>query len=339
MGIFRKAAHKLHIKGSGRHSTTGQLKHEYESEPISEEDAAVPRSEQSGNADPNHQPTSAQAQVQDAQRPEVQDKSKVGPARLDLEHAPKAPPWAKKGLDANTTYTLHSSDDDPSAAVQQQSSKGQASGYPAGDQSSVQQAQRDQRAASVVPDGATKQSPAEQSGGTVLQPGFIGSMLVLVWVFLTLIYIQLFKISLLGMILPFLLLGMPTGLGLSWLFFYQLGSKKKISAQVSMCHCAAHVLTLNSLGTVLKIAVRFVMHDNIHHAALHTVQHHVYHTQYVMMHVRMCCVSASLHQLSVCAAEHHTWAEGPCAAHWRCALLDQLPGKREGQGVTCRPVA
>jgi hypothetical protein len=241
MGIFRKAAHKLHIKGSsGRHSSTGHLKHDYESEPVTEEEAAVPKDDANGNADPNHLPTAAQAQVQDAQRPEAQDKSKVGPARLDLEHAPKAPPWAKKGLDSNTTYTLHGSGD-PSAADQQQPAEAQANGYPAGNQASMQQAQKNQRAAAVIPDGATKQSPAKQSGGTLLQPGFIGKILLLVWVFLTLIYIQLFKISLLGMILPFLLMGMPTGLGLSWLFFYQLGAKKKISAQVSCSCCLGYV--------------------------------------------------------------------------------------------------
>ena len=57
-------------------------------------------------------------------------------------------------------------------------------------------------------------------------------MALLAWLFLTLIYIQLFKISLLALIIPFVLFGMPIGLGLSWLFFYQLGAKKKISAQV-----------------------------------------------------------------------------------------------------------
>ena len=234
MGIFRKAAHKLHIKGSsGRHSSTGHMKHDYESEPVTEEEAAVPKADANSNADPNHHPTAAQSQVQDAQRPEVQDKSKAGPARLDLEHAPKAPPWAKKGLDSNTTYTLHSSDD-PSAAGQQQPAGAQANGHPAGNQASMQQAQKNQRAAAVIPDGTTKQSPAKQIGGTLVQPGFIGKILLLVWIFLTLIYIQLFKISLLGMILPFLLMGMPTGLGLSWLFFYQLGAKKKTSAQVAV---------------------------------------------------------------------------------------------------------
>lgn len=234
MGIFRKAAHKLHIKGSsGRHSSAGHMKHDYESEPVTEEEAAVPKADANSNADPNHHPTAAQSQVQDAQRPEVQDTSKAGPARLDLEHAPKAPPWAKKGLDSNTTYTLHSSDD-PSAAGQQQPAGAQANGHPAGNQASMQQAQKNQRAAAVIPDGTTKQSPAKQIGGTLVQPGFIGKILLLVWIFLTLIYIQLFKISLLGMILPFLLMGMPTGLGLSWLFFYQLGAKKKISAQLNI---------------------------------------------------------------------------------------------------------
>ena len=234
MGIFRKAAHKLHIKGSsGRHSSTGHLKHDYESEPVTEEEASVPKNNANGNADPNHLPTAAQAQVQDAQRPEVQDKSKAGPARLDLEHAPKPPPWAKKGLDSNTTYTLHSSDDQP-ANGQQQPAGAQANEQSAGNQASMQQAQKNQRAAAVIPDGATKQSPAKQSGGTLVQPGLIGKILLLAWIFVTLIYIQLFKISLLGMILPFLLMGMPTGLGLSWLFFYQLGAKKEISAQVAV---------------------------------------------------------------------------------------------------------
>lgn len=191
----------------------------------------MPKNDQNGNADPNHHPTAAQAQVQDAQRPEVQDKSKVGPARLDLEHAPQAPPWAKKGLDSNTTYTLHN---DQSANGQQQATGAQANGHPAGNQASMQQAQKNQRAATVIPDGATKQSPAKQSGGTLVQPGLIGKILLLAWIFITLIYIQLLKISLLGMILPFLLMGMPTGLGLSWLFFYQLGAKKKISAQVAV---------------------------------------------------------------------------------------------------------
>lgn len=235
MGIFRKAAHKLHIKGSsGKHSTTGNLKHDYESEPVTEEEAAIPKADENGHGDPSPEPTAGQAQVRDAQRPEVQDKSKVGPARLDLEHAPKAPPWAKKGLDSNTTYTLHRDEDPNSAAAQQQPTGGQASAGPAGGTASISQAQKNQKAASVIPDGATKQSPVEQSGGTVLQPGFIGKMLLLALIFLTLIYIQLFKISLLGMILPFLLMGMPTGLGLSWLFFYQLGAKKKISAQASL---------------------------------------------------------------------------------------------------------
>lgn len=253
MGIFRKAATKLHIKGSsGKHSTstTGHLKHDYESEPVTEAEAAVPKNvPNSGQGEGSTQPTAAQAQVQEAQKPETFDKDKRGPARLVLEHAPKAPPWARKGLDDNTTYTMHRPEDgqNPAAAVQQQSygdpaaAGGQAvpgSSYgtgtsgmgPNGAQAS--QAQRDQRAAAVIPDGAAKQPPAQQPSGTLVQASTVGKLALLVWIFATLIYIQLFNISLLGMILPFLLLGMPTGIGLSWLFFYQQGAKKKISAQV-----------------------------------------------------------------------------------------------------------
>ena len=262
MGILRKAASKLHIKGSsGKHSTTGHLKHNYESEPVSEAEAAVPKS------DPNKtqgeggvQPTANQAQVQEAQKPETSDKNKRGPARLVLEHAPKAPPWAKKGLDENTTYTMQrGNNQEPAAAAQQQqpyaepaASGGQAmpsSAYgatttTAGGASDAQasQAQRDQKAASIIPDGATKQSPAQQPSGTLVQAGTIGKGLLLLWIFATLVYIQLFNISLVGMILPFLLLGMPTGLGLSWLFFYQKGAKRKISAQVC--------IVSNGAGTV-----------------------------------------------------------------------------------------
>ena len=259
MGIFRKAATKLHIsKGSsGKHgtSTTGHLKHEYESEPVSEADAAVPKSDaNSGQGEGSTQPTADQAQVQEAQKPETFDKNKRGPARLVLEHAPKAPPWARKGLDENTTYTMHRPEDmqDPQAAVQQQShadsaaAGGQArpsSAYGTGTSGAAKsgaqanQAQRDQKAASVIPDGATRQTPAQQASGTLVQASTVGKGLLLVWIFATLIYIQLFNISLLGMILPFLLLGMPTGIGLSWLFFYQKGAKKKISAQVCVCTC------------------------------------------------------------------------------------------------------
>lgn len=257
MGILRKAASKLHIKGSsGKHSTTGHLKHDYESEPISEAEAAVPKSDPSkAQGEGAVQPTANQAQVQEAQKPETSDKNKRGPARLVLEHAPKAPPWAKKGLDENTTYTMHGGNSqEPAAAVQQQpraepaASGGQAmpsSAYgangatttangAASTDAQASQAQRDQKAASVIPDGATKQAPAQQPSGTLLQAGTIGKGLLLVWVFATLVYIQLFNISLLGMILPFLLLGMPTGLGLSWLFFYQKGAKRKVSAQVCL---------------------------------------------------------------------------------------------------------
>ena len=249
MGIFRKAATKLHIKGSsGKHSTTGHLKHDYESQPASEEDAAVPKGDQSGQGEGSVQPTDRQAQVQEAQKPEVYDKNKRGPARLVLEHAPKAPPWARKGLDSNTTYTMQRADDDqdPAAAVQQQPSAGTATAGTGqastqGPAASDSQAQRDQRAGSVIPDGATKQTPAQQASGTLVQAGTLGKAALLVWLFATLIYIQLFNISLLGMILPFLLLGMPTGLGLSWLFFYQKGAKKKISAQASLTLAAQNL--------------------------------------------------------------------------------------------------
>ena len=255
MGIFKKAATKLHIsKGSsGKHgtSTTGRLKHNYESEPVSEADAAVPKSDaNSGQGEGSAQPTANQAQVQEAQKPETFDKNKRGPARLVLEHAPKAPPWARKGLDQNTTYTMHRPEDsqDPDAAGQQRSyadpaaAGGQAvpsSAYGSGTSGAAptgaqaDQSQRDQRAASVIPDGATKQTPAQQASGTLVQASTVGKGFLLVWIFATLIYIQLFNISLLGMILPFLLLGMPTGIGLSWLFFHQKGAKKKISAQVN----------------------------------------------------------------------------------------------------------
>lgn len=259
MGIFRKAANKLHIKGSSsKHSGTGNLKHDYESQPVSEEDAAVPKGDQNGRGEGSVQPTERQAQVQDAQKPEVNDKNKRGPARLVLEHAPKAPPWARKGLDDNTTYTMHRPGDgqDPAAAVQQQPDAGpsavedsvmrdsaSAGTAPAGTKTSaVSQAQRDQRAASVIPDGATKQTPAQQASGTLITPGFLGKGLLLAWLFATLVYIQIFNISLLGMILPFLLLGMPTGLGLSWLFFYQKGAKRKISAQVCLQSVGRHTL-------------------------------------------------------------------------------------------------
>ena len=46
-------------------------------------------------------------------------------------------------------------------------------------------------------------------------------------------------------------------------------------------------------------------------------------------------MNAVAHQASVCAAEHHTWAEGACQADWRCALLDQLSRQGEGQGNGC----
>lgn len=262
MGIFRKAATKLHIKGSsGKHSTTGNLKHDYESQPASEEDAAIPKADQNGQGEGSTQPTDRQAQVQEAQRPEVQDKNKRGPARLVLEHAPKAPPWARKGLDSNTTYTMHRPEDgqDPAAAVQQQPSAGTASAGagPYSSQASAasnSQAQRDQRAASVIPGGATKQTPAQQASGTLVQAGTLGKGALLVWLFATLIYIQLFNISLLGMILPFLLLGMPTGLGLSWLFFYQKGAKRKISAQVSLSLFAHNVQASASLPATVSMA-------------------------------------------------------------------------------------
>ena len=251
MGIFKKAASKLHIKGSsGKHSSTGHLKHDYESQPVSEEEAAVSKGDQNGQGEGSVQPSERQAQVQESQKPEVTDKNKRGPARLVLEHAPKAPPWAKKGLDSNTTYTMQSPDDDQdrAAAVQQQPSLGTApatagtglSGAQASS-ASYSQAQRDQKAASVIPDGATKQTPAQQASGTLVQAGNIGKAALLAWVFATLIYIQLFNISLHGMILPFLLLGMPTGLGLSWLFFYQKGAKRKISAQVCATAPQKHV--------------------------------------------------------------------------------------------------
>lgn len=252
MGILRKAASKLHIKSSSsKHSTTGHLKHDYESQPISEADAAVPKSDPNkGQGEGAVQPTANQAQVQEAQKPETSDKNKRGPARLVLEHAPKAPPWAK-GLDDNTTYTMHRGDtgamQEPAAAAQQQpfaepaaagsqavpgSDYGTTTSREASTGTQASQEQRNQKAASVIPDGATKQTPAQQPSGTLVQAGTIGKGLLLLWIFATLVYIQLFNISLLGMILPFLLLGMPTGLGLSWLFFYQKGAKRKISAQV-----------------------------------------------------------------------------------------------------------
>ena len=243
MGIFKKAANKLHIKGSsGKHGTNGQLKHDYESQPVSEEEAAVPKTDQTNQGEGSVQPTATQAQVQDAQRPEVHDKNKRGPARLVLEHAPKAPPWARKGLDDHSTYTMQRPEGDsgPTDGIQQQSYGGPASaagsatsGPSTGPSAaSFSQAQRDQKAASVIPDGATKQTPAQQASGKLIQPGMLGKLVLIIWLFATLIYIQLFNISLLGMILPFLLMGMPTGLGLSWLFFYQKGAKRKISAQV-----------------------------------------------------------------------------------------------------------
>ena len=231
--------------------------------------------------------------------PEVQDKSKVGPARLDLEHAPKAPPWAMgKGLEGNTTYTLQSQAGTDATAQQQPSgAAGPASADPTADPAAmsnaqINQAQRDQRAASVIPGGATKQSPAQQSGGTELQPGFIGKMALLAWLFLTLIYIQLFKISLLALIIPFVLFGMPIGLGLSWLFFYQLGAKKKISAQV-----------FSLLFVLGKIA--------------------------------RCRVQGMTANVCANAVEHHTWAERSCSANRGCAILDQLPGQGKGQGMLC----
>ena len=265
MGIFRKAATKLHIsKGSsGKHgtSTTGHLKHDYESEPVSEAEAAVPKTDANkGQGEGSVQPTANQAQVQDAQRPETLDKNKRGPARLVLEHAPKKPPWARKGLDENTTYTMQGDNQEPAAAVQQQSyadpaavggqampgsnygpdtTYGAATSGTAPTSAQASQAQRDQKAASVIPDGATKQTPAQQASGTLVQASTVGKGLLLVWIFATLIYIQLFNISLLGLILPFLLFGMPIGLGLSWLFFYQKGAKKKISAQVCVFTKAA----------------------------------------------------------------------------------------------------
>lgn len=254
MGILRKAASKLHIKSSSsKHSTTGHLKHDYESQPISEADAAVPKSDPNkGQGEGAVQPTANQAQVQEAQKPETSDKNKRGPARLVLEHAPKAPPWAK-GLDDNTTYTMHRGDtgamQEPAAAAQQQpfaepaaagsqavpgSDYGTTTSREASTGTQASQEQRNQKAASVIPDGATKQTPAQQPSGTLVQAGTIGKGLLLLWIFATLVYIQLFNISLLGMILPFLLLGMPTGLGLSWLFFYQKGAKRKISAQLNI---------------------------------------------------------------------------------------------------------
>ena len=296
MGIFRKAANKLHIKSSsGRHSSAGRLKHDYESEPANEEDAAIPKTDQNSNSP---DPTSAQAQVQDAQRPVVHDKSKAGPARLDLEHAPKAPPWAKKGMEANTTYELHGADADGDGAVQQQPAGGQAAAGGAGATASVSQAQRDQQAASVVPADATKQSPAKQFSGTMLELKFVGQMLLLAWIFLTLIYIQLFRIGLLAMILPFLLFGMPIGLGLSWLFFYQLGAKKNISAQVNPVE-----LDNGELRAAMILTQMFVLLS--------------YHADHLCTTINSACFVA---------VEYYTWSERSCSAHGRCAVMDQLPG-------------
>ena len=84
----------------------------------------------------------------------------------------------------------------------------------------------------MIPSGATQEAPAKRPSGKIIQVGVILKALVLVWLLLTLIYIQLFRLSILGMILPFLLVGMPIGLGISWLFYYQLGYKKKVSAEV-----------------------------------------------------------------------------------------------------------
>lgn len=241
MGIFKKAANKLHIKG-GKSSTTGNLKHDYESKPVTEEEANAPPPDQTNQDEHGEGPTGAQADVQNAQRPEAQDKTKRGHAKLVMEHAPKAPPWAKKGLDENTTYTLHrpDADEDPSSAISQDLPGGKAPKSTGAGQSGISQGQQDaknQRAAQVIPSGATKQAPAQQPSGKIIQVSIILKGLVLVWLLLTLIYIQLFRLSILGMILPALLVGMPIGLGLSWLFYYQLGSKKKISTDVSLlCH-------------------------------------------------------------------------------------------------------
>ena len=252
MGIFKKAANKLHIKG-GKSSTTGHLKHDYESKDVTEEEADAPPPDQKTQAADGKAPTGAQADVQNAQRPAVQDKTKRGNAKLVMEHAPKAPPWARKGLDENTTYTLHRPDaDDPSSAIQEDGAGGKPPMSTGAGQSEISQGQqeaRNQRAADVIPSGATKQSPAaQQSSGQIIQVGTILKLLVLVWLLLTLIYIQLFRLSILGMILPALLVGMPIGLGLSWLFYYQLGSKKKISTDVSSTCSTLQAATVMSDG-------------------------------------------------------------------------------------------
>lgn len=237
MGIFKKTASKLHIK-RGKTDTTGQLKHDYQSKDVTEEEANAPPPDQKGQAADGKAPSGAQADVQAAQKSGVEDKTKRGHAKLVMEHAPKAPPWARKGLDENTTYTLHrpDADEDPSSAIQQDLPGGKApmstgAGQP--EVSHSQQEARNQRAADVIPSGATKQSPAQQPSGKIVQVSTILKGIVLVWLLLTLVYIQLFNLSILGMILPALVVGMPIGLGLSWLFYYQLGSKKKISTDVS----------------------------------------------------------------------------------------------------------
>lgn len=248
MGVFGKAAKKLHLKSS-KSSATGHLKHQYESQPISEEEANAPPPDQENSERTGKAPTDRQAQVQSAQRPELEDKNKRGHAKLVMEHAPKKPAWGGKGLDDNTTYTLHSPqpDENPSSAIQQDlpggkapaSASSSATGAGQPEISHAQQQARNQRAAEVMPSGATQQAPAKRASSKIIQVSVIFKGLVLVWLLLTLVYIQLFKLSILQMILPFLLIGMPIGLGISWLFYYQLGYKKKVSAEVCspIRHC------------------------------------------------------------------------------------------------------
>lgn len=325
MGIFKKAATKLHIKG-GKTGTTGHLKHDYESKPVTEEEANAPPPDQNGQAADGKAPTGAQADVQNAQKPAVEDKTKRGPAKLVMEHAPKAPPWARKGLDENTTYTLHKTDadEDPSSAIQQDLPGGKAPmSTRAGQQepSQSQQQAKNQRAAEVIPSGATQQSPAQQPSGKIIQVGTIFKGLVLVWLLLTLVYIQLFNLSILGMILPALIVGLPIGLGLSWLFYYQLGSKKKISTDVSLL-----------CWTTNDATQKHACHEHRITKALPQMAHHKGEQMQFTMHSRflldtLLCNSAQRLMLvdlvilfwnvDYCgAAEHHAWAERPCTACW-----------------------
>ena len=304
MGVFGKAAKKLHLKSS-KSSATGHLKHEYDSQPVSEEEANAPPPDQENSERTGKGPTDRQAQVQSAQKPEMEDKTKRGHTKLVMEHAPKKPAWGGKGLDNNTTYTLHSPQpaEDPSSAIQQDlpGGKAPASASPSttGDgqpeASHAQQQARNQRAAEVMPAGATQQAPAKRASGKVVPVSFIFKGLGLVWLLLTLVYIQLFKLSILQMILPFLLVGMPIGLGISWLFYYQLGYKKKVSAEVCSLssQCRSSILTNQAFAPCWQ----------------------------VQAHCTECgsgvpVTSPQQDLVLMPAAEHHHGAKGTCTAYW-----------------------